>query len=354
MQGQEPTNKNDDYFQGIRGLCILSVVLIHCTTGIQFKESVDLSFNYHYWLILRQFINFPVAIFIFLAGYFANTMQATNTPLLFFTNRGKRLIIPFLIWSVFLIIVASIINGNIPTVFNALFAVVTGRAAGPLYFIPVLIQLTIITPLLVKNMEVKWFRFLCFTVTPLYLFVMYVYQYSTKQQMPYYEIPFPAWFLFYYAGLYIKAKGVIFLMKCNRLLTAIALVLLALLASIFECYLLLSFGMPDSVASSQIKVSSFLYAFAVLNMLYIVRKYASDPISKLFVCLGNNSYGIYYAHCFWIIFVYKVTSYISFLSQILPLYQLCQLTLTIVLCILCISITKRLLGDKQASYLFGF
>lgn len=64
------TEKRDDYFQGIRGLCIIMVVLIHCMTGLDYEQSGVLQFNYDYWIVFRQFINFPVAVFFFLSGYF--------------------------------------------------------------------------------------------------------------------------------------------------------------------------------------------------------------------------------------------------------------------------------------------
>lgn len=54
-----------DYYQFIRGLLIVLVVLIHSKTGISY-EGGELSWNFDYWLLLRSSINFPVAIFIYL------------------------------------------------------------------------------------------------------------------------------------------------------------------------------------------------------------------------------------------------------------------------------------------------
>lgn len=49
----------------VRGICILAVVMIHCPQGID-------GLNQTVWLGIRQIINFPVALFIFMAGYFVN------------------------------------------------------------------------------------------------------------------------------------------------------------------------------------------------------------------------------------------------------------------------------------------
>lgn len=81
-------DNRDDYFQGIRGLCIICVVLIHCMVGMSFKNNFELSYNYNYWLILRQFINFPVAVFIFLSAYFVNIERTKINKMEYFRNRG--------------------------------------------------------------------------------------------------------------------------------------------------------------------------------------------------------------------------------------------------------------------------
>lgn len=51
------------FWQSVRGGCILAVIMIHCPTG-QFGMYQAV------WLAVRQTINFPVAVFVFMAGYF--------------------------------------------------------------------------------------------------------------------------------------------------------------------------------------------------------------------------------------------------------------------------------------------
>lgn len=57
--------QRDPYFQAIRGICICAVILIHC------QATGHTTFAEYYQIILRQTINFPVAVFVFMAGYFA-------------------------------------------------------------------------------------------------------------------------------------------------------------------------------------------------------------------------------------------------------------------------------------------
>lgn len=72
-----------EYWQAIRGVCILVVIMIHCPTGQEFTPT-----DTYAWLILRQFINFPVALFIFMAGYFVNVDKAQHNTRTYALNRG--------------------------------------------------------------------------------------------------------------------------------------------------------------------------------------------------------------------------------------------------------------------------
>ena len=63
--------KKDGKWQVIRGICILAVILIHCSSYTQ----LDTSVNGWLYFIYRNLINFPVAIFMFVSGYFTNTQK---------------------------------------------------------------------------------------------------------------------------------------------------------------------------------------------------------------------------------------------------------------------------------------
>ena len=60
--------KKIQFWQSIRGICILAVIMIHCPQG-------ENGLNQNTWLGIRQIINFPVALFIFMAGYFVNPLK---------------------------------------------------------------------------------------------------------------------------------------------------------------------------------------------------------------------------------------------------------------------------------------
>lgn len=62
-----------EYWQSIRGVCILAVVLIHSLGGFDYSVSYNTEF-----IILRQIINFAVATFVFMSGYFVPVEKICN------------------------------------------------------------------------------------------------------------------------------------------------------------------------------------------------------------------------------------------------------------------------------------
>ena len=73
------------YWQIIRAICIIAVIVIHCPNAIALNHS-DVQF--HIYMILRAFVNFPVAVFLFLSGYFFNKQKYLDNPRMYIFKRG--------------------------------------------------------------------------------------------------------------------------------------------------------------------------------------------------------------------------------------------------------------------------
>ncbi len=73
------------FWQCVRGICILAVIMIHSPSGLEYGEG---TFPYEATFILRQFINFPVVIFFYLAGYFTNPEKVRKDFRTYLLNRG--------------------------------------------------------------------------------------------------------------------------------------------------------------------------------------------------------------------------------------------------------------------------
>jgi fucose 4-O-acetylase-like acetyltransferase len=133
----------DNYFQAIRGICIIAVIFIHCSDSIN-TELIDFT------MVCRQFINFPVAIFFFLSGYFTSFETDTKKQI----NRIWRIAVPYIFWFfVYLIYRCMRLHTSVSVwSFSKLF--LTGGVSGQLYFLIALFQLQVITPYLVRILNI--------------------------------------------------------------------------------------------------------------------------------------------------------------------------------------------------------
>ena len=169
-----------------------------------------------------------------------------------------------------------------------------GKAATPFYYIIVLLQLTAISPWLIKHRK-NWMYF----ITPMYLVLIYTYNIIIGS-MPYlYETVFPAWFFFYILGMDCRSG------KLDRLIEKVKgyWIVVALLLSICEAYILKAIGCADGFVVTQIKFSSFLYAATICLLLQKAKHHVEINVVTL---IGDYSYGIFYCHILVLVFVRKM------------------------------------------------
>lgn len=334
-----------EYWQAIRGVCILAVIMIHCPTGQQFSTA-----DTYAWLILRQVINFPVALFIFMAGYFVNADRVKRNMQTYLLNRGGgRLLIPYFVWSMLYLMKDSLTNSEI-TVKHIIYAFCTGKAATPFYYIVVMVQLTLLTPWLIKIKNRKWL----YVVTSVYLVFLYGFNLYTGQMPRFYETFFPAWFIFYIFGMDCRAgKWDNSIKKVQK-----SWIIMALLISIIEGFVLLETGCAIGFASSQIRFGSFLYSSVIALVLMKYRDMGSknSSLKKLTVSIGNCSYGIFYVHMLVLMIVRKALS-MTWMSQTWILDFVACFALTAVGSYLIVIGTKSLakkLSIEKVLNLIGF
>lgn len=165
---------------------------------------------------------------------------------------------------------------------------VVGKSTTPLYYIVVLIQLTIITPWVVNiSQRNKKISKLLWLITPFYLLYIYVWNFRAGVSPRLYETLFPAWFGFYYLG--IKARCGLKL-KCSGVG-----ILIALVASCVEALALRTFGLSREFYTSQITIGSFLFSISVIGWL-LKQSDTNTKKLKWLEKFGDCSYGIYYVH----------------------------------------------------------
>jgi len=102
-------------------------------------------------MIFRQLINFPVALFIFMCGYFVNPEKTRDDKQYLVKRGGVKLFLPYLIWSLIysmLNILLALVKGDKLSVRRILVDFLLGDSAPQLYYCIVLLQLTVLTPLI--------------------------------------------------------------------------------------------------------------------------------------------------------------------------------------------------------------
>ena len=119
----------------LRAVAIIAVVMIH--TGPRGMSTI----------VIRPFINFAVALFIFLSGY----MTPIRIEKLgdFYRKRLIRTIVPYILWT---LIFAYIYGSWDRLGFNLL----TANGSGAMYYMFVYMQFVLLTPLIGKLAVSKW------------------------------------------------------------------------------------------------------------------------------------------------------------------------------------------------------
>ncbi len=121
----------------VRVASMLSVILLHTTSGYLFAESQFTLRGVNLGFILNQGVRYCVPLFILLSGLSLSLSGREEKYGDFIWARGKKILIPYLIWTTLYFWVQTD-SLNVAALLKALFY---GSAAPHLYFIVALIQL---------------------------------------------------------------------------------------------------------------------------------------------------------------------------------------------------------------------
>lgn len=178
----------------------------------------------------------------------------------------------------------------------------TGNSSAPLYYILVLLQLVMITPLLFRLRQNKVTHLLLYLISPVHVVFIYFFNFRYGYQLSGYETLFTAWLLFYVLG--IDCRPGEFSIVINR--THGWHVLIGLLLSIFESFLLVRlYGSVVSFTFSQIRLGNYIYCIAIIIWL-VKNKFNKNVKCTTLKHLGDYSFGIYFIHPFFLLCLNRV------------------------------------------------
>lgn len=342
----------DSYYQIWRGICIVVVVLMHCF----YPPFQPNTFDGTFFFFEINIINFPVAVFFVLSGYFVKESSFSSDRLkATLISRTKKLMIPYFVYTM-LYMGFDFVLGRKFTLSYVLRSVFLGQAATPLYYILVLFFFTLLTPLLIKCIHHKALSVMVLVLSFLVLAAFYVLKFSGCDLWAYSRYTI-VWLPFYYFGILMRNYEIHIPKQKGKILVFAGF---ALCLELCETALLYCYTESTAIAFSQIRLFAFVYAFSIALLMFSNHKMSdeqSDNIAKrLLVYLGNNSYGIYFIHMFYItIFSILLEQFVidRFILTIPAfVYSFAELIIALTLSVFTIKLL-RLIFKKSGSLLFG-
>lgn len=277
-----------------RGVAIIAVVAIHVSaSSLAFPPS---SPNWVFGLWVRQVLGFAVPLFLCIAGYLAGgkRFETPEARSRFRRHRLARVLTPYLVWTV----AAIALRGPEHWFGPALLVrdVLLGEGIGVGYYVVVLAQYVVLTPLIARITESRHHLAVMAFITIAGLGLRYYFQLwqpgSVLNEFPMYAISFVAWYPFYHLGFWLRRQRTILGASRTALLGVTGVFLLAAMG---ESWLLGSRGFTE-FAASQVKLSSFLMSGALSLLVLSTASVPSVREYPRLGWLGRNSYFIYLVH----------------------------------------------------------
>lgn len=267
------------------------------------------TFAFQFALLIRQFINFAVPMFLALAGYMAGGRAVIQSGE-FISSRLKRLLPPYLLWTFVYVGLGRPEDLLSPTVLAA--DIFMGEGIGVGYFVIVLAQMVVLTPLISKVSSVRGHALIMAGGALAGLVTSYVFQLflvdHPLSSFPANALPFWVWYPFYHFGFVARRYHLPeskFLQRWLPLLWCGWLLCVGL--SWLEGQALTAadaakFGMSQTKATSLL-ASGALF-LALLGATASLRKYQF----RGWAWIGRNSYFIYLTHLLVFAVIAKVWS----------------------------------------------
>ena len=321
--------KRNPRVQVLRGIAIIAVVLIHtCPTGIE-------------QVFVRPFLNFAVAIFLFLSGYLTD-ISRINTKV-FYKKRITRVLVPYFIWSVIYTTLGMIGRGDFD-IWKYLQNILLGGGAATMYYIPVYIQFVLLTPVMGRLLRKRmwWVGLLISPISYIYIYlVLFRIIPGDDIVASLWHVCCLGWFTFYYFGLFLGNKFKKRRLNLNRLIELYVITILLQMVEGYGWYML-----GSTSGGTQLKLSS-LFSSLVFIMIsyYYVNNERYRKCSRLLIVIGDYSFGIYLAHLMILEIISRLFPFWESIPFVVNSLIVLALTLSFVV------IGSRVFGGKMGKWL---
>jgi peptidoglycan/LPS O-acetylase OafA/YrhL len=354
----------------LNGLSILGVILYHASswafeTVSRTPQRFGPLTNYSLRTV-QQAIIFAIPTFLFISGYFIafaiGRIEGHKQWKVVFI-RIKNLVIPFLIWSV-LLLSLDMLLGRAYSVRDFLLKIITADARGPYYFVLLLVQCLVLSPILVSLARTRYKLLLVLTAVIELVIVSLRYDTLLGINTPALEpIHFMTLQRFFAGHIFFFAFGIVYGLRLSRskqFREKLVRVRWGLLVSLV---VFLVIGIVEGEVLRKLSGLTWwsqpethidgLYALTFI-LCFLAFEGFIPPFPKQLALLGGMSYGIYLIH--WPVQEY-ISKMIYYLSPSLLSFQIIMQPMLII-CGLGFPIILMILVNKSPirsyyRYLFG-
>ncbi|MFK8251262.1 acyltransferase family protein [Ancylobacter terrae] len=332
------------YIDSAKGVAIICVLLIHSVT---FTTLNKFDFEQIIATIFRQIIDFPVGVFFGIAGFLVGKAALGGKPFPVLRRIGD-LLLPYVIATVvFITIRHHAMVLNVPFVLGQL---ATGRGIDIGYFVIVMLQMTLLTPVILGIGSTRAHIAIMASLS----IAGIAYSYSMKflgvaplDQFPWSALPFFVWYPFYHLGLFLGMRPQVVASLASPRLFVVAG--LALAASIAEAFVL-RYGFGLQLFASQIKATSIAYTIALLLIVISGEFVISGLAAALLETLGASSYFIYLYH---LLLLPRIGRHVAAVVGEPTLAALISTAITLSVFLVVIYLANRLVPARLCRRVFG-
>ena len=270
--------------QIVKALATMAVILIHTTTF------------WPYDYVVFPFIAPCVGVFIFISGYLTRA-NILDLPA-FYKRRLVKVLVPYFICSLLYCAISHSWD-------NLIMRLILGQCNLTYYYIFVFVQLILLTPLIAKIVESKWYFILLF-ITPLAMMTEeFLIRRGAGIIFPNNINNFLVWITYFAIGMrwrYLEDSDSVSEPGVSKAIAGAAVTIIGLVLQFIESRWWMDFGRND-LATSMVKVSVFITIVGLCNVLYYyinVRKShkGESIIRRITKIVGDKAFELYLLHQF--------------------------------------------------------
>lgn len=361
----------------LNGLAVLTVILYHSSAwGFiamfywtdQYRPvnvpNFDMLGSPSYFALrgIEQLIIYGIPAFLFVSGFFIaiSTRRSEKTiGWKLIVSRVKNLIIPFVIWSL-VILGLEIAQGARYSVLELIRTLVLGQTTDAYYFVPVLVQMYLLSPFLVPLARNNW-KLLLAAAGVLQVFVMLLH-YTQILNLGVVTGPlsvltrswfFPGFIFWFALGIVIGFHLDAFKPTLVRLRWFfVAGLVMFFVIGIFEWEYLLQASGEAWIGPRETLIDNFYALFFLLT--FLAFQTTRLPLPGQLSELGTKSYGIYLVHSPVLEYTARIIyNFVPFLLAYQILFQPILYAAGLGIPLLLMAVVNRSPFRRYYSYLFG-